>query len=109
MTAKQLKQAIELVENRGYSAKAAATEVNAPYNQVVYYLHKSGINWKKKWSEEMKAHYAVYDKKTDELLAIGTGEEICKQMGWKIESLYCYVSRGLKGMDVIRIKEDDNE
>lgn len=44
-------------------------------------------------------YYAIYRKKTDELLASGTAKECQKQMGFKTPQVfYCTVSRVYRGL-----------
>lgn len=46
----------------------------------------------------MKKNYAVYDKKTDELLASGDSKFCTHQLGLaSVKSFYCLVSRCLSG------------
>ena len=46
----------------------------------------------------MPNYYAVYLRKTDELVACGTSAECVKQMGLKsLDSFYCLISHVLTG------------
>lgn len=46
----------------------------------------------------MKNYYAVYLRKSDELVACGTSAECVKQMGLKsVDSFYCLISHVLGG------------
>ena len=49
----------------------------------------------------MKNYYAVYLRKTDELVACGTSAECVKQMGLKsVDSFYCLISHVLAGYNL---------
>lgn len=61
-------------------------------------------------------YYAIYKKKTDELLASGTARECQRQMGFKSPQVfYCTVSRAYRGLSskyevyVTEDKEDEDE
>lgn len=63
---------------------------------------------------DMKNYYAVYLRKTDELVACGTSAECVRQMGLKsVDSFYCLISHVLHGLnrkyEVYKEKSSDLE
>ena len=62
-------------------------------NSTVYkYRKRMGLPAIQRWATTRK-YYTVYKRKTDEILAYGTAEECARQLGIRLDSFYCTVSR----------------
>lgn len=86
------------------SAREAAKRVSVPWPTLYKNLRKQGVNWEKRRGRRNWMQYAVYDKKTDELLAVGTAQEVCKTMGWSPKSFRTFASRGPKKTEIVKLE-----
>lgn len=89
----QVKKLISLYRE-GRTPTEAAEMVGVSPPTAIRYLKESGFNISQKGKRRRKdslAQYAAYDRETDELICIGTCEEMAKCCGIKECTLRSYI------------------
>lgn len=109
ITTSQLQSLRRLVEEEGHSRASAARALGLPYHTAYYYCQLLGVQAPLQWGPDKLAHYGAYDRKTDELVAMGTGREVAAQLGITRETLRSYVTTGRGKYQIVRLDEPDGE
>lgn len=108
MTTLQRRRLIALIQDEGYTVMEAALAVGLCYNTVYHALLRLHVPIPHRgWRKELKAQYAAYDRKTDELVALGTGAEVAHVCGITIGTLRTYVTRDKGKYQIVRIEEEE--
>lgn len=107
MTTLQRGRLISMVQDEGRTVMEAALAVGLCY-QTAYraLLHLHIPIPHKGWRRELKAQYAAYDRKTDELVALGTADEVAHACGITVGTLRSYVTRDKGKYQIVRIEEE---
>ena len=79
------------------SPKDVAVALNAPYQTVAMYMRRirNGAFVKKRYPQ--KRYYAIYLKKTDELVCSGTAVECAEKLEISMSAFYSLVGRATTG------------
>lgn len=112
MTILHLNRLRDLMENQGFTLSEAAKEIGVSYYSANYYKKKYGIKDKNpphKISPQHMNEYAAYDRRTDELLVIGTVHEVCAFLGIAEATFWCQKTRGNGPRVFVKIEDDDDE
>lgn len=96
MTTLQLSHLRELLQNQDYSIVEAAAETGITKQQAYYWCRKMGLpNPRPRIHNRNRLNcYTAYDRKTDELIAVGTIHEISAACGVKGDTVREQMCRG---------------
>lgn len=85
MTILQLNRLRELLQNHDYTIVEAAAEIGITKTQAYYWCRKMGLsnNHPRIHNRNRLNCYAAYDRKTDELIAVGTIHDLVAVCGVK--------------------------
>ena len=109
ITTSQLQDLRRLVEEEGHTCASAARALGVSRNVAYYYLRQVGVKLTHKCGPDKLAQYGAYDRKTDQLVAMGTGREVAAQLGITLNSLWCHICRGSGKYQIVRIEPDGEE
>lgn len=112
MTNLQLNQLRDLLENKAYTLSEAATEIGVSYACAKYHKDKHGIECKtpkNKRGYQYMNQYAAYDRRTDELLVIGTVHEVSAFLGIAEATFWCQKTNDIGPRVFVKIEDDDDE
>lgn len=79
------------------SPKAVSVILNAPYSTVAEYLRQMRKDKFVRSKYPPKKYYAIYLRKTDELVCSGSAEECAKELGVSMKAFYSLVGRATTG------------
>lgn len=107
ITTKQIAEVRRMIEEEGRTASEVAVLLGVTGYQVYYWAYKLGIPLPpKRWRHDLRAQYGAYDRKTDALVAMGTGPEVAGYLGITVETLRTYVTKGTGKYLIIRMDDD---
>lgn len=112
ITMLQLKEVRRLIEEEGHSCASAARELQVSETEAYYYLKKAGVKMPHMWGPDKLTQYGAYDRKTSELVAMGTAAEVAAQLGIKETTFRGYVTKGCGKYQIVKLDErgmDDEE
>lgn len=108
MTTIQRRKMMEMVVGSGLPISHAAEEVGVPYSTAFKQFQKAGIKSRKsgvRRYDQLK-QYAAYDRKTEELVAMGTAREVAAVCGIEECTFRSALSRGGGKYEYVRLEEE---
>lgn len=112
MTILQLNRLRELLENQGFTISEAATEIGVSYSCAKYHKEKHGIECKTPKNKRGYGYmnqYAAYDRRTDELIVIGTVHEVAAACGISEATFWSQKSNDVGPRVFVKIEDEDDE
>lgn len=104
MTTLQLQELRRLIEEEGHTCASAARLVGVRYPTAYDHIQRAGVGLSHKWGPDKLSQYGAYDRKTDELVALGNCHEVAAQLGITVETLRTYVTKGTGKCQIVRLE-----